>query len=1227
MSTAATAASPYRFQLSDFRFSDEDGDALTELKVRAPTKGTLRLGSTVVTGTTLPTATIVAPGSIPNLSYYPPTGQAQTRNYDTFRFAVDTGHTVTSANTMTIHLFNPTQEAATGAPTVSAAAGATAWNEDVTVTASASGITDPNGINTGSLRWKWQVRGSMGAYTDISGATAATFTPRQADVGTFIRVCASFRDLHATPADETRCSSGFIIANVSDAPMGADSEVDVLDTATSSAPHDFDISDFPFTDEDGDTINGIRLTSLPTRGTLVVVGETLTLTASSPLTLAQLNALAYYPDSGDTPRDEYASFTYRIVDTSTGSANISEDEYTLTINTSTTRQAAATGAPGITPAPGPTHAEDAELTAITTGIVEPNRINQSTLEWRWQSAPAPASGTPADGAYTDISGATAVTFTPLQAHVGMYIRVCASYMDEHATPAEEGPLCSAAAQVHNVDDAPRARNNRVDVLSSADASNPQQISLNDFLFNDEDNDSLVALVFVHPRRGFLIIEHADGQSFQGEVDVAGIDRITYYPDPNQGPTDAYDGIGFRVVTSDGTNRTRSNLATLTIDLVASGPVAATGQPAITGTPTQGQTLTAAIGTVRDANGINQSTIMWQWQQASPATGGAAPEADSTAWSDIAGAAGTTDDAGTYELAQAQVGQYVRVCVTFMDNASTANAEGPFCSAPTAAAIANANDAPTAMDHTHTAQRTDDGVIIIPVSAFQAAYMDVDTDDMLASVTITTTPPAADGTLSFGGSAVSTSGQTLMIENDDFMGGPLSFEAAAGVRSTSLMFTLSDSNNTPSNEATLRISFGSDIAEQAVVQTSAILSATAITNATNAIGGAISSVPTPSAFDLSLDGTSLVGAARTLRQSTTPVDTHRAWYHGTTAEYEYDAAYNASDNSAESLLHRLQSMADGDIAMTYSLTDTSTMRFWARYHSADISGNEDKALAYDGSGTGFYIGADNQITDTVRIGLAIGTDSADMTIDLDNDETNAKDDASRSATTLYPYMQMDLGNNNHLRVIAGIGSGDLDIKSSANNSTASAGLSWNMLAASIRHHRPMKGKLSARFDSSLQLGNSSTDAANFSGGSSVAAADASTNEIAVNAELRYKNNNFTPFASITARKLGGDLSQSLAMDLGLGADLQTNPAIIRLSIYRQLNDTDHKRDSLSLDIATRPNQSGLSASLGSRYDSLSGRPQWQSTVRWQYPKGHKRRAAELSLTASPNSCQLQARLHW
>ena len=387
--------------------------------------------------------------------------------------------------------------------------------------------------------------------------------------------------------------------------------------------------------------------------------------------------------------------------------------------------------------------------------------------------------------------------------------------------------------------------------------------------------------------------------------------------------------------------------------------------------------------------------------------------------------------------------------------------------------------------------------------------------------------------------------------------------------------------------------GHNIPEQRAVQAIAPLTAAVMANAANAIGGAISA--TPATFDISMGGTSLAGMARTLGQ-------------------------NATLHSPESLHSHLNAMANGDIAMNWQ-AGGSAMRFWARYQSTDISGNEgeDETLKYDGSGTGFYIGADRRINDKMRLGLAISSDSADMTLDLDGDMMD--DEATRSATTIYPYMQMDLGGNNHLSVIAGIGSGDLDIKSTANNETVSTGLSWNMLAASISHHRPMKGRLSARFDGSLQLGNTSTDAATFANDRTLAAADASTNEIAIDAQLRYQSGNFTPYAGITARKLGGDLSQAMAMDLGLGADLQTGPAIIRLSITRQINDTTHKRDSLSLDMATTPNQSGLSASLGSRYDSITGRPQWQGTVRWQ------RKAAELSLAASQSDCRLQARLRW
>ena len=62
---------------------------------------------------------------------------------------------------------------------------------------------------------------------------------------------------------------------------------------------------------------------------------------------------------------------------------------------------------------------------------------------------------------------------------------------------------------------------------------------------------------------------------------------------------------------------------------------------------------------------------------------------------------------------------------------------------------------------------------IPASLFIDAYSDPD-GDALSSVTITSLPPTADGTLSFGGTAVTTANQILRPSPDnDFMGGPLS----------------------------------------------------------------------------------------------------------------------------------------------------------------------------------------------------------------------------------------------------------------------------------------------------------------------------------------------------------------------------------------------------------------------------------------------------------------------
>ena len=78
-------------------------------------------------------------------------------------------------------------------------------------------------------------------------------------------------------------------------------------------------------------------------------------------------------------------------------------------------------------------------------------------------------------------------------------------------------------------------------------------------------------------------------------------------------------------------------------------------------------------------------------------------------------------------------------------------------------------------------------------------------------------------------------------------------------------------STDSNEETLTLRFGQNIAAAEVNEVAAVFNATAVASAADAIHGAMSASLAVDAFELSLDSTSMMGAARTLGQSTTPAE--------------------------------------------------------------------------------------------------------------------------------------------------------------------------------------------------------------------------------------------------------------------------------------------------------------------------------------------------------------------
>ena len=112
------------------------------------------------------------------------------------------------------------------------------------------------------------------------------------------------------------------------------------------------------------------------------------------------------------------------------------------------------------------------------------------------------------------------------------------------------------------------------------------------------------------------------------------------------------------------------------DTAAAANAAPTGLPEISGTARVGETLTGSVSGIADADGLANATFAWQWVSN-----------DGTSDADIAGAT-----QATHALTAAQAGATVKVRVTYTDDAGT---EETLVSAATAA-VAPANAAPTGL---------------------------------------------------------------------------------------------------------------------------------------------------------------------------------------------------------------------------------------------------------------------------------------------------------------------------------------------------------------------------------------------------------------------------------------------------------------------------------------------------------------------------------------------------
>ncbi|MCH6258864.1 Ig-like domain-containing protein [Puniceicoccaceae bacterium K14] len=338
--------------------------------------------------------------------------------------------------------------------------------EDELLTAESTSLSDGDGL--GTLAYQWQ-RNNV----DISGANNSSYTLTQADVGTSIRVVASYTDDQGTE-ESVSSPTTEAIANVNDDPTGT--------VSISGTPTEDETLTASNTLADEDGLGTISYQWQ--RDSVDISGAT-----GSSYTLAQadvdstIQVVANYTDDQGTEEFVASLATANI-------ANIND---------------APTGAVSISGTPS----EYQTLTAANT-LADEDGIGAISYQWQRNQA--------------DIPGATGTSYALTQTDIGNRIRVTASYTDDFGQ--NEGPIASTeTARIENTNDVPIAFDDTV----LRHATDSIQIPFANLLANDtdEDEDTLTIVAIEYTENNGGAIELSETHITYDPLGFIGIDSFTY----------------------------------------------------------------------------------------------------------------------------------------------------------------------------------------------------------------------------------------------------------------------------------------------------------------------------------------------------------------------------------------------------------------------------------------------------------------------------------------------------------------------------------------------------------------------------------------------------------------------------------------------------------------------------------------------------------------------------
>ena len=327
-------------------------------------------------------------------------------------------------------------------------------------TALVASLTDLDG-SVSNETWQWSSSATAdGTFTNITNATSASYTPVTGDVGNFLKATASYED----PQDSGKTAEA-VSASATQAALSTNATPEFTESA-------------PATRTIPETLGSATTATPADIGAAVAATDTDTSdTLTYTLEGADASSFGIVSTSGQLQTKVGVGYDYETDPSYSVTVKVSDstdsDTIDVTISVTNLDEAGAVTLSSDPPRVG---------TALTASLSDPDGT-VSNVTWQWSSSAT------AGGTFTDITGATSASYTPVTGDVGKFLKATASYEDPQGS-GKTAEAVSATQVALGTNTAPTARGAKVTATEDTDYT----FVVDDFNYADADNDSLASVM-------------------------------------------------------------------------------------------------------------------------------------------------------------------------------------------------------------------------------------------------------------------------------------------------------------------------------------------------------------------------------------------------------------------------------------------------------------------------------------------------------------------------------------------------------------------------------------------------------------------------------------------------------------------------------------------------------------------------------------------------------------